>query len=172
MCRELAVGIFPYVLKLLQTTAFDLRKPLIFIWTKILAWDANSHVQNDLIKDGGHLYFIKHLGSGMEPIDFKSYTQAAFVLSAICHTHLKGQVLCAQAGLFQVCMKLLMSEAVVHGVLAHKCSGNTEAVHLIVWLLICIGKLCENIPEVITLALQENVSKVSLTLMNRPFTVA
>lgn len=33
------MGIFPYVLKLLQTTATDLRQILVFIWTKILALD-------------------------------------------------------------------------------------------------------------------------------------
>ena len=33
----LSVGIFPYVLKLLQTKAPDLRQILVFIWTKILA---------------------------------------------------------------------------------------------------------------------------------------
>jgi regulator-associated protein of mTOR len=166
------VGIFPYVLKLLQTTAFDLRKPLIFIWTKILAWDASSHVQNDLIKDGGHLYFIKHLGSGMEHIDVKSYTQAAFIISAICNNHLKGQVLCAQAGLFQVCMKLLMSENVAQEVAAEKSSGSADGLHLIVWLLICIGKLSENLPEVITLALQENVSWDCTNLLYNTMNVA
>jgi hypothetical protein len=36
------VGIFPYVLKLLQTTATDLRQILVFIWTKILALDKVS----------------------------------------------------------------------------------------------------------------------------------
>jgi len=40
----LSVGIFPYVLKLLQTTATDLRETLIFIWTKILALDRSCQV--------------------------------------------------------------------------------------------------------------------------------
>ncbi|KAB1224582.1 Regulatory-associated protein of TOR 1 [Morella rubra] len=35
----LSVGIFPYVLKLLQTTTPELRQILVFIWTKILALD-------------------------------------------------------------------------------------------------------------------------------------
>ena len=40
-CVELAlsVGIFPYVLKLLQTTLPGLRRSLVFIWCKILATD-------------------------------------------------------------------------------------------------------------------------------------
>lgn len=42
-CVELAlsVGIFPYVLKLLQTTLPGLRASLVFIWCKILAADRN-----------------------------------------------------------------------------------------------------------------------------------
>ena len=40
----LSVGIFPYVLKLLQTTATDLRQTLVFIWTKILALDRTCQV--------------------------------------------------------------------------------------------------------------------------------
>ena len=42
----LSVGIFPYVLKLLQTTALDLRQTLVFIWTKILALDRSCQVLN------------------------------------------------------------------------------------------------------------------------------
>jgi len=30
------------VLKLLQTTATDLRQTLVLIWAKIMAWDTNS----------------------------------------------------------------------------------------------------------------------------------
>ena len=40
----LSVGIFPYVLKLLQTTSSDLRSTLVFIWCKILALDRSCQV--------------------------------------------------------------------------------------------------------------------------------
>ena len=40
----LSVGIFPYVLKLLQTTSPDLRSTLVFIWAKILALDRSCQV--------------------------------------------------------------------------------------------------------------------------------
>jgi hypothetical protein len=40
----LSVGIFPYVLKLLQTTSTDLRPTLVFIWSKILALDRSCQV--------------------------------------------------------------------------------------------------------------------------------
>ena len=36
----LSVGIFPYVLKLLQSPAVELRPCLVFIWAKILAVDS------------------------------------------------------------------------------------------------------------------------------------
>jgi len=42
----LSVGIFPYVLKLLQTTAADLRTTLVFIWAKILALDASCQARH------------------------------------------------------------------------------------------------------------------------------
>lgn len=54
--QALSVGIFPYVLKLLQSAAADLRQILIFIWAKILALD--KACQLDLVKDNGHRYFI------------------------------------------------------------------------------------------------------------------
>jgi hypothetical protein len=41
----LSVGIFPYVLKLLQTTSQDLRTTLVFIWAKILALDKSCQVR-------------------------------------------------------------------------------------------------------------------------------
>ena len=37
--QALSVGIFPYVLKLLQSPAKELRPYLVFIWTKLLAAD-------------------------------------------------------------------------------------------------------------------------------------
>lgn len=57
----LSVGIFPYVLKLLQSPAVELRQTLVFIWSKILALDRSCQV--DLVKDNGHNYFINVLAS-------------------------------------------------------------------------------------------------------------
>lgn len=47
----LSVGIFPYVLKLLQCCTKELRPALAFIWAKILSIDPVN--QNELIKDNG-----------------------------------------------------------------------------------------------------------------------
>lgn len=43
--QALSVGIFPYVLKLLQSSARELRPLLVFIWAKILAVDSVSCVK-------------------------------------------------------------------------------------------------------------------------------
>ena len=58
----LCVGIFPYVLKLLQSPAPELRRPLVAIWADILAFEPDC--RHDLIKDpggGAHLYFVAHV---------------------------------------------------------------------------------------------------------------
>lgn len=47
--HALTVGIFPYMLKLLQSGLKDLRQWLAFIWAKILAVEPNC--QSDLVKD-------------------------------------------------------------------------------------------------------------------------
>ena len=46
--QALSVGIFPYVLKLLQSSARELRPLLVFIWAKILAVDSVSFVEHSL----------------------------------------------------------------------------------------------------------------------------
>ena len=130
----LSVGIFPYILKLLQTSAGDLRQTLVFIWAKIVSWDMNPQVQNDLTKDGGYLYFIRHLqedgdrsGASVSP-SMESKAQAAFILSAICRKNKKGQSLCVQAGLVEVIVELL---------------GRERDEELLKWLLILCGEFDE-----------------------------
>ncbi|KAI7346184.1 hypothetical protein KC336_g22837, partial [Hortaea werneckii] len=44
----LSIGIFPYVLKLLQSQALELKPPMVFIWARILAVDQSC--QSDLLK--------------------------------------------------------------------------------------------------------------------------
>ncbi|KAL4421494.1 hypothetical protein ABPG75_010785 [Micractinium tetrahymenae] len=168
----LSVGIFPYVLKLLQTTATDLRQTLVLIWAKIMAWDTNSQVQSDLVKDGGHLYFIKHLESRDRGVSPESRAQAAFVLAAICNQHPKGQLLCAQAGLLQVSMgqlpaALAVLATAVDADLASSAPGSSaKSMALLVrWLLLCAGKLCENAPDITAMALREQTHEMLAKLL-------
>lgn len=55
----LSIGIFPYVVKLLQSAAQELKPVMVFIWARIMAVDHT--VQNDLLKDNGIHYFISIL---------------------------------------------------------------------------------------------------------------
>lgn len=85
----LSVGIFPYVLKLLQSSAKELRPLLVFIWAKILAVDSvrkNIYesvsfikinymffillqtCQGDLVRDNGHKYFLSVLQDTTVPV--------------------------------------------------------------------------------------------------------
>lgn len=86
------------------------------------------------------------------------------MLAAICNQHPKGQLLCAQSGLLQVCMAQLpaalaaLATAADADFAAGAAGGSAKSMALFVrWLLLCIGKQCENAPEVTAMALREQV---------------
>ncbi|KAJ1688768.1 hypothetical protein LUZ63_012923 [Rhynchospora breviuscula] len=164
--RALSVGIFPYVLKLLQTTAMELRQILVFIWTKILALDKSCQV--DLVKDGGHAYFIRFLDS----LDAypEQRAMAAFVLSVIVDGHKRGQEACIQAGLMDICLKHLQisythiqTQTQMH---MHDSTQTTGTEPLLLqWLCLCLGKLWEDFPEAQLLGLQSNAPGIIMPLL-------
>ena len=69
----LCVGIFPYVLKLLQTSASELRECLIFIWTKIFALDPTCYVSFSTSSFKSFPVSLTHLLRGLESycLEFK-----------------------------------------------------------------------------------------------------
>ncbi|EDO47933.1 predicted protein [Nematostella vectensis] len=117
----LSVGIFPYVLKLLQSSARELRPLLVFIWAKILAVD--SSCQSDLVKDNGHKYFLSVLADPYMPAEHR--TMAAFVLSAIINGFPSGQEACLQGNLIAICLEQLTDP---HPLLRQ-------------WLAVCLAKV-------------------------------
>uniref|UniRef100_A0A6M2DI61 Putative guanine nucleotide binding protein mip1 n=1 Tax=Xenopsylla cheopis TaxID=163159 RepID=A0A6M2DI61_XENCH len=117
----LSVGIFPYVLKLLQSSAKELRPMLVFIWAKILAVDGTC--QADLVRDNGHKYFLAVL---QDPtIQAEHRTLAAFVLACIVNNYPPGQEAALQGSLVSVCLEQL----------------NDSNEILRQWLAICLGRL-------------------------------
>ncbi|CAG9092875.1 unnamed protein product [Plutella xylostella] len=83
----LAVGIFPYMLKLLQASAPDLRASMVYIWAKIIAVDPSCQV--DLVNAKGHKYFLSVL---QDPtVDMEHRTLAAYVLCGIVDNYPAGQ---------------------------------------------------------------------------------
>ncbi|KAL5204746.1 hypothetical protein ABZP36_009617 [Zizania latifolia] len=151
----LSVGIFPYVLKLLQTSAMELRQILVFIWTKILSLDKSCQV--DLVKDGGHAYFIRFLDS----LDAypEQRAMAAFVLAVIVDGHRIGQEACINSGLIDVCLRHLQPE--------NPNDAQKEPL-LLQWLCLCLGKLWEDFPEAQLLGLQSNAPEIVIRLLSEP----
>ncbi|KAH9551661.1 hypothetical protein CY35_09G025100 [Sphagnum magellanicum] len=158
----LSVGIFPYVLKLLKLTTADLQQVLVFIWTKILAFDKSCQV--DLVKDGGHEYFIKFLKSSAENIYPEQQAMAAFVLAVIVDEHPAGQVPCIQAGLVGICLMRIQAAA------ASSSGGAEEHAEplLLQWLCLCLGKLWDGDSDGVALGLRDHAPIVLGHLLSDP----
>ncbi|KAJ3336924.1 hypothetical protein HDU93_001887 [Gonapodya sp. JEL0774] len=139
----LSVGIFPYVLKLLQSPAAELKPVLVFIWAKILAVD--SSCQNELLKDNGFMYFVNILASSvnMPPVPNISEHRAmcCFILSVFCHEFRAGQQACLKAN--------VLGAAVVH--------LTDQDPLLRQWAAVCIGKLWERLPDAKFAAIKDSV---------------
>ena len=130
----LTIGIFPYVVKLLQSPAHELKPIMIFIWARIVAVDANA-VQVDLLKDSGYQYFTKILlpESGI-PVGNATEHKAmsAFVIAMFCRGFPQGQQVCLSPDLIDACIGYLQ---------------DPENPLLRQWSCLCISMLWKNFPE-------------------------
>ena len=120
----LGVGIFHYVLRLLQRATGKAASILIFIWSKIIA--ADHSLQKDLIKADAHLFFIKVLKDS--EFDEDDRIRSAFILSVIMDEFEEGQTACLKSNIIPICSSLL----------------NHSNEKLRRWVIICIGKICED----------------------------
>lgn len=107
----LTIGIFPYVQKLLQAPAVELRPVLIFIWTRILAVDKSCQV--DLLNSNGYQYFANVLaqvdtpGYLMISNDSEHRAMCCFVLAVLSRDFPQGQDACMRAHVFANCVQRL-----------------------------------------------------------------
>lgn len=120
----LSVGIFPYVLKLLQSDAREVRPFLLSIWAKILAVDRRCQV--DLVRDKCHRYFLTMLSDTSYDSHYR--TMAAFVMSCIVRDYPLGQGVAYQANLIAHCLEQL----------------DDSDPMLRKWLAICLGTFWDN----------------------------
>ncbi|KAI1335335.1 raptor N-terminal caspase like domain-containing protein [Xylariaceae sp. FL0016] len=123
----LSIGIFPYVLKLLQSAAAELKPVMVFIWTRVLAVDISC--QPDLIKDNGYGYFANILkpSEGLPVANSDEHkAMCAFVLAMLCKGYKPGQSVCNQID--------AMSSCLVH-------LKNEDNVLLRQWACLCISQL-------------------------------
>lgn len=117
----LAVGIFPYMLKLLQASAPVLRASMVYIWARIIAVDPSC--QADLVNAKGHTYFLSVL---QDPtVDSEHRTLAAYVLAGIVDGYPAGQEAALQGSMISICLEQL---------------GDREPV-LAQWICISLGRL-------------------------------
>ncbi|KAJ5492588.1 Target of rapamycin complex 1 subunit mip1 [Penicillium diatomitis] len=129
----LSIGIFPYVVKLLQSAAQELKPVMVFIWARIMAVD--NTVQMDLLKDNGIHYFISILNpSSPIPVGNASEHRAmcAFIVSLFCKNYPQGQNVCLSGDLFDSCLKHL---------------GDVENPLLRQWSCLCLSMLWRDFPE-------------------------
>ncbi len=102
----LSIGIFPYVVKLLQSAAQELKPVMVFIWARIMAVDYT--VQSDLLKDNGIHYFISILNPNTGiPVQNVSEHRAmcAFIVAIFCKNYPQGQTVCLSPDLIEGCLK-------------------------------------------------------------------
>uniref|UniRef100_A0A8C8H6P4 Raptor N-terminal CASPase-like domain-containing protein n=1 Tax=Oncorhynchus tshawytscha TaxID=74940 RepID=A0A8C8H6P4_ONCTS len=134
----LSVGIFPYVLKLLQSSARELRPLLVFIWAKILAVD--SSCQADLVKDNGHKYFLSVLADPYMPV---SITQSE---------HEKTESACLQGNLIAICLEQLSDP---HPLLRQ-------------WVAICLGRIWQNFDSARWCGVRDSAHEKLYSLLSDP----
>ncbi|PSN70030.1 WD repeat-containing protein-like protein mip1 [Corynespora cassiicola Philippines] len=129
----LSIGIFPYVLKLLQSQANELKPVMVFIWARILAVDQSC--QADLLKDNGYQYFINIFNphSGI-PIQNASEHRAmcAFIVSMFCKDYNQGQRASLSPELVESCLEHLR---------------DMQNPLLRQWSCLCLSKLWVNYEE-------------------------
>ncbi|KAH8662333.1 WD repeat domain-containing protein mip1 [Xylariales sp. PMI_506] len=138
----LSIGIFPYVLKLLQSAAAELKPVMVFIWTRVLAVDISC--QPDLIKDSGYNYFAQILkpNENLPVINSDEHkAMCAFVLAMLCKGYKPGQLVCNQIDVMTSCLVHLRNE---------------DNVLLRQWACLCISQLWQDLPEAKWRGIREN----------------
>lgn len=91
----LEIGIYPYVQKLLLSPQGDLKPLLIFIWSRLIAFDKTCQV--DLLREQQFTYFATILDYST-PVGiaqtFEHRAMCAFILASLCRDHPPGQAAC------------------------------------------------------------------------------
>lgn len=112
---SLSIGIFPYVQKLLQSPAIELKPVLIFIWARILAVDKTCQV--DLLRENGYNYFAQILSpfpTAGAPLVIPNANEhramCAFILSVLCRGFRQGQTACLTINVFDACIARLQED--------------------------------------------------------------
>ena len=107
--QALGVGIFPYMLKLLQTPLPNLRHALVRIWARIIAHDPS--VRADLVNAKAFGYFKRQIEAVGDP---DHAVRATVVLAFACHGDAQCQARFFASDVDQACLNLLPLAGVVN----------------------------------------------------------
>ncbi|KAL2269067.1 hypothetical protein VTJ83DRAFT_3913 [Remersonia thermophila] len=153
----LSIGIFPYVLKLLQSAAQELKPIMVFIWTRVLAVDISC--QQDLIKDNGYTYFA----SIMKPQEIfpvvapwvldEHKAMCAFILAMLCKGFKPGQIVCNSTDIMTYCLHHI---------------EHPENPLLRQWSALCISQLWSELPDAKWRGIRENAHHKLAYLIKDP----
>lgn len=145
----LSLGIFPYVMKLLQSPEY--KQNLVEIWAKILKFDPSCQV--DLVKDGALPHFVNHLRWGLDKATInlpanareaaEQRTMAAFILSETCWGYSQGQTECIKLNLHGACCALLSS---IESSEDKKDNNEAFPSKFVSWLCLCLGSFMNGNP--------------------------
>ena len=153
----LSLGIFPYILKLLQSPEY--KSLLVSIWASILSFDPSCRV--DLLKDGAYPHFVQHVMWGLTPQTSSNADQAqasrertlaAFCLAVATHRYPAGQAEANRLSLHSNCCALLSSyeQGAVSVLDSLKKEDKTMELHLPadfrLWLILCLANMIQNNP--------------------------
>ncbi|RDW27795.1 raptor N-terminal caspase like domain-domain-containing protein [Yarrowia lipolytica] len=153
----LSIGIFPYVLKLLQSPAKELKPVLVFIWARIMSVDHQS-IQHELLKDNGYAYFIQILlpfeGFAVNNVNVHDHrAMCSFIIALFCHGFKQGQRVSMGADLLRV--------LVVY-------AAEPDSPLLRQWSCLCISQLWFDYLEGKWLGMKERVPQSLIALLEDP----
>ncbi|KAK9455107.1 hypothetical protein V1511DRAFT_499476 [Dipodascopsis uninucleata] len=153
----LSIGIFPYVLKLLQSPAQELRPVLVFIWARIMSVDYRN-IQPELLKDNSCGYFIQILTSseglptGADNIG-EHLAMCAFIIALFCRGNKQAQRACIGTNVIQACLEHLQ---------------NPDSALLRQWASLCISQLWEANDEAKWMGVREEAPARLVLLLEDP----
>ncbi|KAG8507507.1 Regulatory-associated protein of mTOR, partial [Galemys pyrenaicus] len=177
----LSVGIFPYVLKLLQSSARELRPLLVFIWAKILAVDSWAESRHQLLHRGrrevsppaetgpAHMPLLSPQSCQADLVKDSGHkyflsvladpympaehrTMTAFILAVIVNGYSAGQEACLQGNLIAICLEQLADP---HPLLRQ-------------WVAICLGRVWQNFDSARWCGVRDSAHEKLCSLLSDP----
>ncbi len=103
--QVLDVGIFPYVLKLLEGGGGEVREVLCYVWVKLMGSD--SSVADELLSGGGWRYFLEGVMAAGTAVSERQRSMCLYVLAQLLSHKVEAQSVVSSTQLLTALMWLL-----------------------------------------------------------------